>query len=319
MSGCWAKGTPAVAVEEGCVWITSLLAAPAISRSVPRLALVERPTTLAVPLRKRLPPAKGVPAMGRKRTFCQVKVLVTLLTELTVKVSCVEVTEVMATEVPLPTALIFCELLPPTILPVGATPPVSNVQPLGTFKLMVPTPTLALMASEYTGPVRLVNAPPTVSAEIPLPPVAGVNWARVTVMDGLVLGLLPPSTTSVAVRVKLPLVLKKTIKACVPFVSGEFAGRLALLVEEVSPTMSVALAERFQLVSTALTVTLNALEAIWASGAPLFPVGVPGAAVSPGTSNCSFAKRAGLTVTLEEIALLKLPLLKTIVIVSATA
>src|SRR6266566_5426827 len=319
MSGCWAKGTPAVAVEEGCVWITSLLAAPAISRSVPRLALVERPTTLAVPLRKRLPPAKGVPATGRKRTFCQVKVLVTLLTELTVKVSCVEVTEVMATEIPLPTALIFCVLLPPLILTVGATPPVSNVQPLGTFKMIVPTPTLALMASEYTGPVRLVNAPPTVSAEIALPPVAALNWARVTVMDGLVADRIVCATTSVAVRVKLPLVLKNTKSGEGRAESGALAGKVAVESVEVIPTVSVTVLTRFQLVSTALTVTLNAVEAIWARGAPLFPVGVPGAAVSPGTSNCSFAKRAGLTVTLEEIALLKLPLLKTMVMVSATA
>src|SRR5437899_2825178 len=318
MRGCWAKGTPAVAVEEGCVWITSLFAAPAISRSVPRLALDKRPTTLAVPLRKRLPLAKGEPAMGRTRTFCQVKVLVTLLTEPTVKVSCVEVTEVMATEVPLPTALIFCELLPPTILTVGATPPVSNVHPLGTFKMMMPTPTLPLVASEYTGPVRLVNAPPTVSAEIPLPPVAGVNCARATVMDGLVLGLLPLSTMSVAVRVKLPLVLKKTIKACVPLVSGEFAGRLALLLEEVILTMSLALTDWFQLASTALTVTLIALEAICATGVPVLPLAVPGAALSPGTNSCSLANAPALTATLEEIALLKLPLLKTMVIVSAT-
>src|SRR6266567_487347 len=317
MSGCWAKGTPAVPVEEGCVWITSLLAAPAISRSVPRLPLVERPTTLAVPLRKRLPPAKGVPATGRTRTFCQVKVLVTRLTELTVKVSCVEVTEVMATEIPLPTALIFCELLPPLILTVGATPPVSNVQPLGTFKMMVPTPTLLLMASEYTGPVRLVNAPPTVSAEIPLPPVAGVNWARVTVMDGLVLGLLPPSTTSVAVRVKLPLVLKDTRSGEGRAESGALASKVAVELVEVIPTVSVTVLTRFQLVSTALTVTLNAVEAIWARGVPVLPLAVPGAALSPGTNSCSLANGPTLTATLEEIALLKLPLLKTIVIVSA--
>src|SRR6266404_3745238 len=161
MSGCWANGTPAVAVEEGCVWITSWLAAPAISRRVPRLALVERPTTLAVPLRNRLPLARGVPAMGRTRTFCQVKVLLTRLTELTVKVSCVEVTEVIATEAPLPAPLIFFEVAPPSILTVGATPPVSNIHPFGTFKIMVPRPTLPLLASEYPGPVRLVNAPPT--------------------------------------------------------------------------------------------------------------------------------------------------------------
>src|SRR6266851_5149300 len=318
MSGCWAKGTPAVAIEEGCVWITSLLAAPAISRSVPRLALVERPTTLAVPLRKRLPLAKGVPARGRTRTFCQVKVLVTLLTELTAKVSCVEVTEVMATEVPLPTALIFCELLPPLILTVGATPPVSNVHPLGTFKMMVPRPTLPLLASEYPGPVRLVKGPPTVSAEILLPPVAGVNWAGVTVMEGLVADRIVCATMSVAVRVKLPLVLKETVEICVPLVSGEFAGRLALLLEEVILTMSLALTDWFQLASTALTVTLIALEAICATGVPVLPLAVPGAALSPGTNSCSLANAPALTATLEEIALLKLPLLKTIVIVSAT-
>src|SRR5436190_1661374 len=71
-TGCWAKGTPAMAVAEGCVRMARLLAAPATSRKVPRLALVERPTTLAVPLIRRLPLANGVPAVGRTRIFCQV-------------------------------------------------------------------------------------------------------------------------------------------------------------------------------------------------------------------------------------------------------
>src|SRR5882724_2134993 len=71
-TGCWAKGTPAVAVAEGCVRMARLLAAPATSRKLPRLALVERPTTLAVPLIRRLPLANGVPAVGRTRIFCQV-------------------------------------------------------------------------------------------------------------------------------------------------------------------------------------------------------------------------------------------------------
>src|SRR5437762_6114259 len=31
MTGCCAHGTPAVAVDEGCVWIVSLLAAPAFT------------------------------------------------------------------------------------------------------------------------------------------------------------------------------------------------------------------------------------------------------------------------------------------------
>src|SRR5258708_6213161 len=124
-TGCWAKGIPAVAVAEGCVRMARLLAAPATSRKVPRLALVERPTTLAVPLIRRLPLANGVPAVGRTRTFCQVIVQsAALLGDVTVKVSCVEVTDVIATEVPLETALMFLAADPPLILTVGAVPPV---------------------------------------------------------------------------------------------------------------------------------------------------------------------------------------------------
>src|SRR5262245_14415523 len=88
-TGCWAKATPAIAVAEGWVWMASLLAAPGTSRNAPRLALVDSPTTLAVPLRVRMPLASGVPAVGRTRTFCQVNVQATppLLGLVTVKVS----------------------------------------------------------------------------------------------------------------------------------------------------------------------------------------------------------------------------------------
>src|ERR1051326_5894241 len=78
-TGCWAKATPAVAGAEGWVWMARLLAAPATSRKGPRLALVDRPATVAVPTRLRLPLAKGVPAVGRTRTFCQVSLQVTPL------------------------------------------------------------------------------------------------------------------------------------------------------------------------------------------------------------------------------------------------
>src|SRR5262249_57881044 len=107
-TGCWAKGSPAVAVAEGCVRMARLLAAPATSRKVPRLALVERPTTLAVPLIRRLPLTWGVPAVGRTRTFCQVSVqrAPALLGMVTVKVSCVVVTELIARELPLLAPLI---------------------------------------------------------------------------------------------------------------------------------------------------------------------------------------------------------------------
>src|SRR5439155_10086055 len=35
---------------------------------------------------------------------------------------------------------------------------------------------------------------------------------------------------------------------------------------------------------------------LWALGVPVLPVAVPGDAISPGTSNCSFVKAPGLTV-----------------------
>src|SRR5438552_2579566 len=148
-----------------------------------------------------------------------------------------------------------------------------------------------------------------------LPPVACVNWAAATVMAGLMLAVLLPSDRSVAVRVKLPLVLKTTgrIEGCELRVEG--AGRLALVVEEVIPTVSLALVSAFQLASTALTVTLNVVATICATGVPVLPLAVPGAALSPGANSCSLANGPAPTRTFDEIALLKLPLLKTIVIV----
>ena len=55
---------------------------------------------------------------------------------------------------------------------------------------------------------------------------------------------------------------------------------------------------RFQFASTALTVTVNAMPAVRALGAPVLPVALPGDAVSPGTNNCSFANAPAFTVTL---------------------
>src|SRR5882672_11324675 len=42
------------------------------------------------------------------------------------------------------------------------------------------------------------------------------------------------------------------------------------------------------------------MPAVWAVGEPVLPVEVPGAAVSPGTSNCSLAKLPAFTV-IEEL------------------
>jgi hypothetical protein len=114
-------------------------------------------------------------------------------------------------------------------------------------------------------------------------------------MDGLVLAVLVPSVMSVAVTVQLPAVLRVTAKVPVPADIAALAGWVSFGSEVVMPTVWVLLT-RFQLASTARTVTLKAVPALCALGVPVLPVAVPGAAVSPGTSSCSLAKAAALTV-----------------------
>lgn len=129
------------------------------------------------------------------------------------------------------------------------------------------------------------------------------NAAAFTVVDGLVLLVLVPSEISVAVKVRLPAVFKVTLKVCVPATSAAVAGKAALVSLEVMPTMSVELTT-FQLVSTELTVTVKAEPAVRAVGVPVFPLAVPGAAVSPGINNCNLtnALAAPALITEESIA-----------------
>src|SRR5215467_13642360 len=91
-----------------------LLAAPATARRMPRLALVDSPITLAVPLRLKLPLTSGVPAMGRTRTFCQVSLQITplALEAVTENVSCVLVIEVIERAVPEAASLMLLAELP---------------------------------------------------------------------------------------------------------------------------------------------------------------------------------------------------------------
>src|SRR6266702_4212480 len=119
--------------------------------------------------------------------------------------------------------------------------------------------------------------------------------AGLTVTDGLVLAIRVPSVTSVAVTVRLPAVFRLTLRISVPLSSGPLAGKLALLSDEVRPTVSVALVTRFQQASTPLTVTLKAVPAVCAVGAPLLPVALPGDALSPGARICSLLKAPGRT------------------------
>src|SRR5439155_1300763 len=139
-----------------------------------------------------------------------------------------------------------------------------------------------------------------------------------TVMDGLVLALLLPSVTSVAVKVCEPAVLNVTLRVFVPETKAASAGRVALASVEVISTVSLTALTTFQKLSTALTVMLKAVAAVLEVGVPLLPVALPGAAVSPGTSNWSFAKAAGLTTMLPEVAVVRPVAVKFSVIVLAT-
>src|SRR5262249_14729998 len=97
----------------------------------------------------------------------------------------------------------------------------------------------------------------------------------VTVIDGLVLLPMPRCVTSEPVRVADPAVLRVTLRTLLPPDNVAFAGKRAFGSLEVTATVSLVLT-RFQLASTALTVTLKAVPAFWAVGPPVFPVVVPG-------------------------------------------
>ena len=80
-----------------------------------------------------------------------------------------------------------------------------------------------------------------------------------------------------------------------PATSAAFAGSAALPSVEVIPTVCVE-ETTFQFAATALTVTENDVPAVRADGDPVLPVALPGEAVSPGVSSCSFANAPALTV-----------------------
>ena len=104
--------------------------------------------------------------------------------------------------------------------------------------------------------------------------------------------------------VELPAVLSVTLKFLVPFVNVLFGGKMALLSDEVIAIRCVTFVTGFQFESTEFTVTVTAAPAVCVFGVPVLPVGVPGAALSPGTSNCSLANAPGVTVIDDELAVL---------------
>ena len=120
-----------------------------------------------------------------------------------------------------------------------------------------------------------------------------------TVICGLVLLVIVPFDVSVAVNVCVPTVLKVTLKLLVPETKGASAGNVGFGSLEEMSTVSVTFVSRFHEASTALTVTLNGAPLVCVAGAPVLPKEVPGAAVSPGVSNCNCTKAVARAVRFE--------------------
>src|SRR5439155_6104225 len=160
----------------------------------------------------------------------------------------------------------------------------------------------ALTVTLKATPALCVDTVPVLPVELPgtaVSPGARIcslaNAPALTVMAGLVLLVIAVCVTFEAVKVQLPAVLLVTLKVLVPAVNAALGGNPAFVSVEVILTVSLVLTT-FQLASTALTVRVNGEPAGCGLGVPVLPVGVPGAAVSPGVSNCNLAKAPALTV-----------------------
>src|SRR5260370_15323587 len=121
--------------------------------------------------------------------------------------------------------------------------------------------------------------------------------------------------TSEAVRVAMPAVLSVTLKVLLPLTRAALGGKDALASLEAIAMVSLVFTT-FQFESTALTVTLKAVPAVCATGTPVLPLAVAGAAGSPGARSCSFAKGSGPATTFAAVVSLRPGLLNPIVIVS---
>src|SRR5205807_1128294 len=94
------------------------------------------------------------------------------------------------------------------------------------------------------------------------------------------------SVWSCANTVKLPAALKVTEKVSVPAWSCAGAGSVALASELSTWIALVTVATVFQPESQARTVTVKGTPTVCGLGDPLFPLELPGAADSPGSSTC---------------------------------
>src|SRR5262245_12925816 len=227
MTGCCAKATPAVAVEEGCVWITSLLAAP-------------RLTEIGLVLGFLVPSLKSLAV-----TVCAPRVRSVTLAVL-----------VPADNEPLEgkVALVSLEVIPTVWMLL------TRFQSASTDR----TVTLkAVPAGCAVGVPVLPLAVPGAAVSPGTNSCSFTKFPALIVTAGLVLAVLVPSLTSLAVNVAVPPVCGVTLNIWLPAISGVSSGNIALASEEAMSTVSATVVTVFQFASTALTVTLNGELATW--------------------------------------------------------
>ena len=92
------------------------------------------------------------------------------------------------------------------------------------------------------------------------------------------------SDWSVAETVYYPAALNVTLTVTSPANSEVGEGSDAPVSDDVRSTILVTVTSVFQVASHARTVTVNGIPTVCATGIPVLPVGVPGAADSPGNS-----------------------------------
>ena len=125
--------------------------------------------------------------------------------------------------------------------------------------------------------------------------------AALTLSAGLVLEVITGLVISDAVTVALlPAVFSVRLNALLPAIRAVFAGRLAFASELERLIVSVTVEATFQNASTALMVTLKDVPAVCDDTAPVLPLTVAGAEISPGTRSWSFATAPGLMTMFEE-------------------
>src|SRR5499427_5446624 len=110
-------------------------------------------------------------------------------------------------------------------------------------------------------------------------------WSTNDETDALVPSGMVASVWSCTNTVNVPLALNVTLNVAAPFASCAGAGSVALASEARTWTECVTPATGVQVSSQALTVIENGTPTVWARAVPALPDGVPGAAVSPGSSS----------------------------------